>query len=186
MKKYIIKNLGRILSICSFILMSNSLFGQGMTDEIIKGHMIADWERAKAYTREYLDAMPEDGMNFKPTPDIRSFAEQMLHMSQGTIGLIVSGTGATPIFEGKSLEKMSELKTKTALTQVVMQAYDFAIESIRNLDASKLSNVVKRGNYEVTQYGWLNKAFEHQTHHRAQATIYLRLRGIKPPNEKLF
>ncbi len=186
MKKYIIKSLGRILSICSFILMSNSLFGQGMTDEIIKGHMIADWERAKAYTREYLDAMPEDGMNFKPTPDIRSFAEQMLHMSQGTIGLIVSGTGATPIFEGKSLEKMSELKTKTALTQVVMQAYDFAIESIRNLDASKLSNVVKRGNYEVTQYGWLNKAFEHQTHHRAQATIYLRLRGIKPPNEKLF
>ena len=180
------KSLRSILSICGIILMSNSLFGQGMTDEIIKGHMIADWERAKAYTKEYLDAMPEDGMNFKPTPDIRSFAEQMLHMSQGTIGLIVSGTGATPIFQGKSLEKMDELKTKSALTQVVMQAYDFAIESIRNLDASKLSNIVKRGNYEVTQYGWLNKAFEHQTHHRAQATIYLRLKGIKPPNEKLF
>lgn len=175
-----------MLSICLLILMSNSLFGQGMTDEIIKGHMVADWERAKSYTKEYLDAMPEEGMNFKPTPDIRSFAEQMLHMSQGTIGLIVSGTGATPIFQGKSLEKMNELKTKTALTQVVMQTYDFAIESIRNLDASKLSNMVKRGTYEVTQYGWLNKAFEHQTHHRAQATIYLRLKGIKPPNEKLF
>lgn len=175
-----------ILGICAIILISNSLFGQGMTDEMIKGHMVADWERAKAYTKEYLDAMPEDGMNFKPTPDIRSFAEQMLHMSQGTIGLIVSGTGATPIFQGKSLEKMDELKTKAALTQVVMQAYDFAIESIRNLEASKLSNIVKRGNYEVSQYGWLNKAFEHQTHHRAQTTIYLRLKGIKPPNEKLF
>ncbi len=175
-----------VLSICGIILMSNSLFGQGMTDEIIKGHMIADWERAKAYTKEYLDAVPEDAMGFKPTPDVRSFAEQMLHMSQGTIGLIVSGTGATPIFQGKSLEKMEELKTKSALTQVVMQAYDFAIESIKTLDASKLSNIVKRGKYEVTQYGWLNKAFEHQTHHRAQATIYLRLKGIKPPNEKLF
>lgn len=180
------KSLISVLSICGIILLGNSLFAQGMTDEIIKGHMIADWERAKKYTKEYLDAMPEDGMNFKPTPDIRSFAEQMLHMSQGTIGLIVSGTGATPIFQGKSLEKMDELKTKTALTQVVMQAYDFAIESIRNLDASKLSNMVKRGKYEVSQYGWLNKAFEHQTHHRAQATIYLRLKGIKPPNEKLF
>lgn len=180
------KSLRSALTICVIILMSNSLFGQGMTDEMIKAHMIADWERAKAYTKEYLDAMPEEGMGFKPTPDIRSFAEQMLHMSQGTIGLIVSGTGATPIFQGKSLEKMDELKTKSALTQVVMQAYDFAIGSIRNLDASKLSNVVKRGNYEVTQYGWLNKAFEHQTHHRAQATIYLRLKGIKPTNEKLF
>ena len=171
---------------CGVILISNSLFGQGMTDEVIRGHMIADWERAKAYTKEYLDAMPEDGMSFRPTPEIRSFSEQMLHMSQGTIGLIVSGTGATPIFQGKSLEKMEELKSKSALTQVVMQTYDFAIESIRNLDASKLSNIVKRGKYEVTQYGWLVKAFEHQTHHRAQATIYLRLKGITPPNEKLF
>lgn len=180
------KRLNIILGFCIIILMSNSLFAQGMSDEIIKGHMIADWERARAYTKEYLDAMPEEGMNFKPTPDIRTFAEQMLHMSQGTIGLIVSGTGATPIFQGKSLEKMDVLKTKSALTQVVMQAYDFAIESIRNLDASKLNNIVKRGNYEVSQYAWLNKAFEHQTHHRAQATIYLRLKGIKPVNERLF
>lgn len=180
------KSLRTLLFMCGAILMSSSLFGQGMTDEVIRGHMIADWERAKAYTREYLDAMPEEGLSFKPTPEIRSFSEQMLHMSQGTIGLIVSGTGATPIFQGKSLEKMDELKNKSALTQVVMQTYDFAIESIRNLDASKLSNIVKRGKYEVTQYSWLVKAFEHQTHHRAQVTIYLRLKGITPPNEKLF
>lgn len=181
--------MGRLRSvviICGLVLLNSVGFAQGMTDALIKAHMISDWERAKVYTKEYLDAMPEEGMNFKPTPDVRSFAEQMLHMSQGTIGLIVSGTGATPIFEGKSLEKMDELKTKAALTQVVMQSYDFAIASIRNLDASKLSNVVKRGTYEVTQFGWLNKAFEHQTHHRAQATIYLRLKGIKPPNERLF
>ncbi len=180
------KSLRSILSVCGIILMSNSLFGQSMTNDVIKGHMIADWERAKVYTKEYLDAMPDDGINFRPAPDLRSFAEQMLHMSQGTIGLIVSGSGATPIFQGKSLEKMDELKTRSALTQVVMQSYDFAIESIKNLDASRLDSIVKRGKYEVSQYAWLNKAFEHQTHHRAQSTIYLRLKGIKPPNERLF
>ncbi|MEJ7779852.1 MAG: DinB family protein [Daejeonella sp.] len=180
------KSLRYMLSVCCIILMSNSLFSQSMTNDLIKGHMIADWERAKVYTREYLDAMPEDGTNFKPGPDLRSFAEQMLHMSQGTIGLIVSGTGATPIFQGKSLEKMDELKTKSALMQVVMQSYDFAIESIKNLDASRLDSIVKRGKYEVSQYDWLNKAFEHQTHHRAQSTIYLRLKEVKTPNERLF
>ncbi len=175
-----------ILSVCWILLISNSLSGQSMTNDVIKGHMIADWERAKVYTKEYLDAMPDDGINFKPAPDLRSFAEQLLHMSQGTIGLIVSGTGAIPIFQGKSLEKMDELKNRSALTQVVMQSYDFAIESIKNLDASRLDSIVKRGKYEVSQYDWLNKAFEHQTHHRAQSTIYLRLKGIKPPNERLF
>jgi uncharacterized damage-inducible protein DinB len=30
------------------------------------------------------------------------------------------------------------------------------------------------------------KTFEHQTHHRGQTTIYIRLLGIRPPQEKLF
>jgi uncharacterized damage-inducible protein DinB len=180
------KNIKSILCLCGIILMSNSVLGQGLTAESIKAHMVADWERAKIYTKEYLDAMPEDGINFKPTPEIRSFAEQMLHMSQGTIGLVANGTGVDPIYPGKTLEKMDEYKNKKALTQVVLESYDFAINAVRNMDASKMENLVKRGNFEVSKLDWLNKAFEHQTHHRGQTTIYLRLKGIKPPNEKLF
>ncbi|HYH03497.1 MAG TPA: DinB family protein, partial [Bacillota bacterium] len=30
------------------------------------------------------------------------------------------------------------------------------------------------------------KVFEHQAHHRGQTTVYLRLAGIKAPEEKLF
>jgi uncharacterized damage-inducible protein DinB len=32
----------------------------------------------------------------------------------------------------------------------------------------------------------IEKCFEHQTHHRGQATTYLRLAGVVPPAEKLF
>jgi uncharacterized damage-inducible protein DinB len=32
----------------------------------------------------------------------------------------------------------------------------------------------------------LTKLFEHQTHHRGQTTVYLRLAKATPPNEKLF
>ncbi|MBC7915574.1 MAG: damage-inducible protein DinB, partial [Pyrinomonadaceae bacterium] len=31
--------------------------------------MVKDWERAKVYTKEYLDAMPETGYSLKPTPE---------------------------------------------------------------------------------------------------------------------
>jgi hypothetical protein len=180
------KKLKSILIIFGLMMFSSSTFAQGLNNEVVKANMIVDWERAKLYTREYLDAMPEDGINFKPIPDLRSFAEQMLHMSQGTIGLVSSATGANPIYQGKVLEKSDEFKNKAALTKIVMECYDYAILSIRNMDASKMDSLIKRGNYETDQFGWLNKAFEHQTHHRAQTTIYLRLKGIKPPNEKLF
>lgn len=151
-----------------------------------KAQLIRDWERAKAYTKEYLDAMPEDGINYKPTPDIRSFAEQMLHMSQGNVGLSSNGTGKERIYAGKSLEKMDEFKNKAALTKLVMECYDFVIDGIKSMDVSKFDEVVKRGNFENSRLTWINKAFEHQTHHRGQTTIYLRMRGVQPPAEKLF
>lgn len=155
-------------------------------NDSVKAQLIRDWERAKAYTKEYLDAMPEDGINFKPTPDIRSFAEQMLHLSNGLLGFTNSATGKERPYPGKNLEKMDEFKNKAALTKVVMESYDFVIDAVKGLDPSKLDEMVKRGNFEFSRLTWLNKSFEHQTHHRGQTTIYLRLKGVTPPQEKLF
>jgi uncharacterized damage-inducible protein DinB len=152
----------------------------------IKVQLIKDWERAKAYTKEYLDAMPEDGLGLKPTPDIRSFAEQMLHLAGGNIGLGSTGLGKERIYAGKNLEKMDEFKTKEALTKVVMESYDFVIDGLKSLDASKLEEQAKMGQATLPRLTILGKAFEHQTHHRGQCTIYLRLKGVKPPAERLF
>jgi uncharacterized damage-inducible protein DinB len=67
----------------------------------------------------------------------------------------------------------------------VNASYDFAIASIKKLDPNKLGEVVGQRN-KASRYVWLLKAFEHQTHHRGQTTIYIRLQGIRPPNERLF
>ncbi|MDZ7646592.1 MAG: hypothetical protein U5K54_05100 [Cytophagales bacterium] len=42
---------------------------------------------AQSLTKEYLDAMPEDGIGYKPMPEMRSFAEQMLHLAMGNAGI---------------------------------------------------------------------------------------------------
>jgi uncharacterized damage-inducible protein DinB len=152
----------------------------------LKSLLIADWERAKTYTKEFLDAMPEDGIGFRPAPEIRSFAEQMLHLAQGSIGISSNATGKQRIYPDMNLEKQDQFKTKEALTKVVMESYDFVIEGIRGMDETKWDERVSRGAFEVTRLGWLMKAFEHQTHHRGQCTIYLRLKGVTPPKEKLF
>lgn len=149
--------------------------------------MVADWTRARDYTKEYLDAMPEDGMGFKPTPDIRSFAEQMLHLANANFGFAATASGATNPYDKKNLEKMDEYKTKAALTKIVMESYDFVINSIKSMDTKKMGEAVKLfGRFDATRGNALEKAFEHQTHHRGQTTIYLRLKGVKPPAEKLF
>lgn len=69
---------------------------QSTIDETIK-----EWERAKAYTKEYLEAMPADKYSLKPTPEMRSFAQQMLHFTDANYGFISAATGVTsPVGQG--------------------------------------------------------------------------------------
>ena len=134
----------------------------------------------------YLEAMPEDQFGFKPTEGSRSFAEQMLHGAQGTIGLTANGTGEAPLYQGMNIEKETSFHTKSEVRRLVSESFDFAIAGIQNMDPGTLEEVVVRGPYEVSRLGWIQKAYEHAGHHRGQCAIYLRLKGITPPDYKLF
>ncbi len=147
--------------------------------------MVADWTRARDYTKEYMDAMPDDGYGFKPTPDIRSFAEQFLHLANANYAFAAAATGVASTNK-VNLEKTDSMKTKAAAMTAVMESYDFVINAIKGADAKKLGEEIKVFGQTTTRGGALAKAFEHQTHHRAQTTIYLRLKSMKPPPEKLF
>ena len=154
---------------------------QTSTDEMVK-----EWERAKAYTKEYLDAMPESGYALKPTPEMRSFAEQMLHLTDANYGFASAATGEkSPIGQGES-EKTAD-KSKENVTKLVMAGYDFVLNGIKKMTPTQLSEKTKVfGRFEMSRIMALAKCFEHQTHHRGQTTVYIRLAGAKPPQEKLF
>ncbi len=159
---------------------------QALQPEDIKAQLLKDWQRAKAYTNDYLNTMPADKYGSRAVDSIRSFAEQMLHLSAGNISLISNGTGKPRIFPGFNMEKSAGAQSKDSVVYYVNASYDYALESIKSMDASSLGEIVTRGPYKETKFAWLLKAFEHQTHHRGQCTIYIRLQGIRPPNEQLL
>jgi uncharacterized damage-inducible protein DinB len=147
------------------------------------GGIVAEWTRAKNWTKEYIDKMPEDGMSFKPTPEVRSFAEQMLHLANANFNYGVRGTGATNPYQGKDLSKIEEYKTKSGLTKIVMESYDFVLTNVSKLDAAKLEERLPARGMNIPRSEFLVMGFEHQTHHRGQTTIYLRMKGVTPPPE---
>jgi uncharacterized damage-inducible protein DinB len=148
--------------------------------------MVKEWERAKAYTKEYLDTMPASGYGLKPTPEMRSFAEQMLHLTDANYGFTAAVTGEkSPVGLGES-EKAAD-KSKENVTKLVMAGYDYVINGIKKLTPAQLNENVKIfGRFDMTKGMAFVKCFEHQTHHRGQTTVYIRLAGAKPPQEKLF
>ncbi|MFI5162729.1 MAG: DinB family protein [Sphingobacteriales bacterium] len=153
--------------------------------QVTKDQMVADWQRAKNFTKAYLDAMPEDGYaTVKPTPEMRTFAGQMLHLADGNYFLVGSVTGKAGPLKG-SAEKIIT-PTKEATTKAVLDSYDYVIATLQSLTPEQMQKTGKVEGAEITASVAFNKAFEHQTHHRGQTVAYLRLKGVTPPGEMLF
>lgn len=175
-----------LFSLLAFIFASLSLSAQ-----FTQSQMVAEWMRAKTYTKAYLDAMPEDGYGFKPTPETRSFAQQMLHISDANyIFASVASDKQSPVGETAAAHNVNEKTvspTKEAVTKAVMDSYDWVISTLQDMTPDQLQGTTKFGKHDgIARSALFGKAFEHQTHQRGQTTIYLRLKGVTPPAEQLF
>ncbi|HEX3387361.1 MAG TPA: DinB family protein, partial [Mucilaginibacter sp.] len=126
-----------------------------------------------------------------PTPEIRSFAQQMLHIADANyVFATVASDKPNPIGETftspHDLNEKTVSPTKEAVTKAVMDSYDWVISTLQNMTPDQMQETIKFGKRESTRGGLYGKAFEHQTHQRGQTTIYLRLKGVTPPPEQLF
>ena len=182
----------KIISPAMACLFFSSLFmyahTQTLSNEDIKAQMVNDWQRAKAYTIEYLNTMPADKDSFKAVDSIRSFAQQMIHLAQGNCFLMSNATDQQmPAWVMSDPEHRNSAHTKDSVMYYVVNSYDYCINAVKNSDVSKWGEKRKvRERADETRFALMNKAFEHQTHHRGQTTIYIRLLGIRPPQEQLF
>lgn len=160
---------------------------QSLSANDIKDQMVKDWERAKAYTIDYLNTMPADKYSFKAVDSLRSFANQMLHLAQGSFFLMSNATGdKPPAYVMSDMEHSKSAQNKDSVMYYVTASYDFCINAVKNADVNKWGENIKIFGRETTRFAMMNKTFEHQTHHRGQTTIYIRLLGIRPPQERLF
>jgi len=170
----------------SFLLLMLTFACTTAFAQLTKDQLVAEWTRAKAYTKTYLDAMPADGYTFKATPEVRSFAGQMLHLADDNYFFLSKVSGKpSPLAKGVSLEKTVE-QNKEATTKAVLDSYDYAIGALQGMTDAQFAEEVDLGKLKSTRGLLLSKGFEHQTHHRGQATVYLRLKGVTPPPEMLF
>ena len=172
----------RILSaLCLFLSLANFAGAQSSVPDMVK-----EWERAKAYTKQYLDSMPDAGYSLKPTPEMRSFAEQMLHLSDANY-LFASVAGGDPVPTGMGASEKATDKSKANTIKMVLGSYDFVIAEIKKMTPAKANETVKVfGRFDMSRSMAFAKCFEHQTHHRGQTTVYIRLAGARPPQEQLF
>lgn len=148
--------------------------------------LTAEWERAKAGTRDYLDSLGDEHLRFRPTEGSRSAAEQFLHLAATQYAFAASATGrANPLRTDP--ERDEALKADPgAVRRFVLASYDFLLDGLRELDPAVLDEDVAFFRSRMPRSLVLAKALEHHAHHRGQVAVYFRLLGITPPSQRLF
>lgn len=148
------------------------------TDSLFLKAAITKLQHSKDYTLEVALMMPGAYYGFKPTKGEMTFGEQLLHLSQnlGWLSSEYLKGGENPVRESDA-----KIQRKDSVVQVVRRAYDYALDALQQFPASHLKDDVTFFAGPMNKLQIINLINDHQTHHRAQLLVYLRLKGIHPP-----
>jgi hypothetical protein len=150
-----------------------------------RDHIVADWERHRAIVVSYVEAMPEAVFGFRPTPEVRTFAEQIEHIVTDHVGIV--GT----VFHREDRPDLGHperyLHEEEALLAHVHAGYDWVLQVLAEASEEEvLASGEVFGRYRVPRWRALQGALEHGTWTLGQTVPYLRLNGITPPPYVVF
>lgn len=153
----------------SFTIAQNDLFLTSTLERL---------KNSKEYTLQVAEKMPADKYGFKPTPEEMSFGTMLLHMAENL--LYISTEFVSPD-RGRAMGAPPTDSTKAGAIKAITSAYDFAIATVASFPREQLADSVAFFAGKITRLQMINILSDHQTHHRGQLIVYLRLNGIVPP-----
>ena len=136
-------------------------------------------QHSKEYTMQVARLMPENKYDFKPVADEMGFGEQLIHICSNMQWLCGSYLTVEKMkFDISSAKSL----TKEAIIGLLNETYDYSINALKKFDTKQLADTVSFFAGPKTKLQIINLLNDHQTHHRGQVLVYLRLNSIKPPD----
>jgi DinB family protein len=149
--------------------------------------MVKHWKTTEEFTLAVAQAMPADGYGFKPVPEELSFGQLMVQIAGANLSACTQASGLTgPAVPEKLSAALKDEKLgieKDVAIKFLTDTFDFCNKAVDSMTPEKMDAVVGRTR-KMTGFEWLWAYFTHTAHHRGQAEVYLRVKGIKPPDYK--
>ncbi|MET3114201.1 putative damage-inducible protein DinB [Pedobacter sp. CG_S7] len=136
------------------------------------------WVNSKIYALNFAALMPEHAYDFKASPEEMTFGEQLLHIADNMNWLSSSYLLIDTVQKREKTAKLS----KAEIINIVSDAYDHGLRGHLKMNKDQLDEKVKFFAGPMTRRQLLILMHDHQTHHLGQLIVYLRLKGIKPPD----
>ncbi len=162
------------------LFLNLSLFAQNQSPFITDA--LSKWKGMKSYTLEVAEAMPEDKYSYKPVADENTFGYQLVHMANNMYFISSKLIRNIEVPVGvKIIEAKDSKMSKKEIIEYLGKAFDYAGETFVGMTDKTLEEELDYWGGHSTKRKIVFLLNDHQTHHRGQLVVYLRLNGVKPP-----
>jgi len=157
-----------------------------------KGPFQRDLLGVYSYTQnqvlQLLDAFPQNKLNWRPAPGVRSVAETFLHIAFANYGMVKMATGKEPPADAgweMNPPKWDKKTTdKAEIKKILDQSFAHVHEMLSAVPDSDLDKMVNMMGHEMTERSVLIILASHMNEHLGQEVAYARTNKIVPPWSK--
>ena len=144
----------------------------------LTAEMTQDYRSVRDYVLATAEEVPESLYAFKPSPVVRTFAQQFAHIADDQYNLCAPAQGATRNAAYRAIE--NSLSSKSDIVPALHAAFAYC-DSVyaATTDANATTPVAGRPH---TRFGMLNWNMWHTWEHYGNLVVYMRLNGLVPPS----
>jgi len=141
-----------------------------------------DYKNIRDFFIRAAEKMPEADYAFKPSPDVRSFGQQVAHVADDQYNLCAPAKGEARKAAYTEIE--TTLSKKTDLVDALKKAFAYCDGAYEALTDASGAEIVKFGNSSRTRFAMLNWNLWHTWEHYGNVVVYLRMKGLVPPTSE--
>jgi uncharacterized damage-inducible protein DinB len=174
----------RILTVCAVagLMASGVVMGQapaGPTGPAAEAQR--SYAGLKANILKAADKMPAEDYQFKPTPDVRTFARVLNHVSEAQLRFC----GAANHTGASELAKVpAETADKAAVVEALKASFAECDKAYAALTDANLGEMLELGTGKRSRVGLMWATVSHDNEQYATLALYMRLKGLVPPSSE--
>ncbi|GAA0873374.1 hypothetical protein GCM10009117_25210 [Gangjinia marincola] len=151
--------------------------------------LVRKWKGNKRYTLKFVDALPKEDFDFKPSSEVKSYKSQLSHITSWlrTHSRFVTDNAfaKSSLRDSRPTGERSgkaKLTSKDLIRTALEEFFDAFLEKLEQMTDEQLNETVDVWYGKRTRYEIANVMDNHLSHHRGQLVVYLRLKNVKPPS----
>ncbi|MFQ5865990.1 MAG: DinB family protein [bacterium] len=147
------------------------------------------WEDTRLGLIEEVENIPPDKFDFRPTPEVRSVKELVVHILEVAMMMTGELTRSDTNFRRAPWPKLLDMyaseayqaNRKEELVKLLKTQFEDAEKKFHEVGELHMLQLIRRFDGQLgTRLAWLQHGIAQEMYHRGQLTLYQRLMGTEP------